>query len=427
MKTILLATSIDFWHNDRGERSRIHNLYCYLIKTGFNVPVFYTGDLLEIDRAFLKEHMPELELHTPDNSQTSPSHAETPSDSTPYHRSRQWLKTSLPPFIVETVQNVQRIIRRGIKALRPPQEPPLSHFIKPHFAKDFAKLCTRLKPDIVLIQYIHQAYLLDEVKDSAAGGPIRILDTLDVMHLRTQQFHDHGERHWANVTYEEEQEILQRFDLILAIQQDDAVELTKMAADIPVITVGHSLPIVATNRPSQSPIRITYFGTGAAPNRQALAQFLDHVWKPLSKITKDTAQLHIAGTICETLSAKRLPNSVVIRGYVDDVTALYEQSDIVINPVTFGGGLKIKTVEALCHGAPLVTTPKGVEGLELTDPSPCIVCADWTEMVKALQSLIEDPQKRVQLSQAALQYADQHFSQEAAYGPLSKFLNTLNN
>jgi len=422
-----MATSVDFWHNDRGDRSRIHNPYRHLAKSGFTVPVFYTGEITKADRACLRDHFPDLDLHLPDSTHHTPTPSQASPPSTPYRHLRVWLKTNLPPVIVKPVQATQRVIRRGIKMLRPPQEPPLSHYVKPSVAQDFAALCATMKPDAVLIHYIHQAYLLDNVSDHKSGGPFRILDTLDVMHLRTEQFHTRGERHWANVSRDEEQDILQQFDLILAIQRDDALELEKLAAPIPVITVGHSLPIVATAPPSQAPLQITYFGTGAAPNRQALSDFLHHVWTPLTQLADHTAQLHIAGTICDTLSTKRLPRSVVLRGYVDDVTALYEHSDIVINPVTFGGGLKIKTVEALCHGAPLVTTAKGVEGLEISDPPPCIVCANWEEMLESLQSLIENANTRERLSESALRYAQDHFSQEAAYGSLRDYLNTPQN
>ena len=54
-----------------------------------------------------------------------------------------------------------------------------------------------------------------------------------------------------------------------------------------------------------------------------------------------------------------------IKSKIDDLNVLYgRKADLIINPVQLGGGLKIKNVEALANGLPLITTPEGANGLE---------------------------------------------------------------
>jgi glycosyltransferase involved in cell wall biosynthesis len=62
------------------------------------------------------------------------------------------------------------------------------------------------------------------------------------------------------------------------------------------------------------------------------------------------------------LPAVRHPN-VQVPGFVDDLAAEYRRAAVVIAPLTSGGGIKIKVVEALAMGRFLVATPKAMEGI----------------------------------------------------------------
>ena len=66
------------------------------------------------------------------------------------------------------------------------------------------------------------------------------------------------------------------------------------------------------------------------------------------------AELAIAGSICEALSGHK---DVVLMGMLDDLSTAYESAAIVVNPMQFGTGLKIKSLEAMSYSKPLVTTP----------------------------------------------------------------------
>ncbi len=50
-------------------------------------------------------------------------------------------------------------------------------------------------------------------------------------------------------------------------------------------------------------------------------------------------------------------------GFVDDLDELYRRCRLFVAPLTVGGGIKIKILEALAHGVPVVTTPIGAEGI----------------------------------------------------------------
>ena len=101
---------------------------------------------------------------------------------------------------------------------------------------------------------------------------------------------------------------------------------------------------------------------------------------------------------------------------------VYVISDIIINPVTFGGGLKIKNVEALCNGLPLVTTSVGAEGLEQGVGTAFHVCDTSDAMTETLCRLIGDAALRTRMSAQAHRCAREHFTEERAYGALAHAL-----
>jgi glycosyltransferase involved in cell wall biosynthesis len=108
---------------------------------------------------------------------------------------------------------------------------------------------------------------------------------------------------------------------------------------------------------------------------------------------------------------------------VTDIASAYREADIAINPVTFGGGLKIKTVEALAFAKPLVTTPVGACGLEDGANRAFVVCTAPHEISKALIRLVAKPAERHALARAAHDYATRKFNEEAAYGELDRWLS----
>ena len=90
------------------------------------------------------------------------------------------------------------------------------------------------------------------------------------------------------------------------------------------------------------------------PNLQGLQWFIEKVLPQLLSAVPE-AELHVVGRFPSWLK-DAVPARVVLRGFVKDVSAEYDQASLVIAPVHAGGGTQIKVVEALAYARPLVTT-----------------------------------------------------------------------
>jgi glycosyltransferase involved in cell wall biosynthesis len=95
-----------------------------------------------------------------------------------------------------------------------------------------------------------------------------------------------------------------------------------------------------------------------------------------------------------------LPN-VVVAGEVDDLAAELARADVVVVPLRYGGGTRIKILEAFAHRIPVVSTTLGAEGLGLTPGRQLLVADDPRTFAAACVRALGDVALRRRLVQAA--------------------------
>jgi glycosyltransferase involved in cell wall biosynthesis len=190
---------------------------------------------------------------------------------------------------------------------------------------------------------------------------------------------------WFSVSEAEQDRGMRRADKIFAVQDEEA-DYFKSRVDKPVIVVGVPFPV--TNLPMRKRIaKIGWFASDNPNNRHAF-QALAAAWEQ-NTFLNNSCELVIGGRITASLP-QRLPRGMVNFGTVRDTKDFYETIDLVINPDTTGTGIKIKTLEALSFGRPLVCTAFAARGLN----SPCKEhnAKNIDDMMQLLSELIHFPQ-----------------------------------
>jgi glycosyltransferase involved in cell wall biosynthesis len=97
------------------------------------------------------------------------------------------------------------------------------------------------------------------------------------------------------------------------------------------------------------------------PNREALEWFAQHIWKQLQK-NRPRVSLTLVGRGTDRL--RDLSGENVRRlGFVKDLSAVFDETDLLIAPIQSGSGVRVKVIEALSQAVPCLGTPLGVEGI----------------------------------------------------------------
>lgn len=144
------------------------------------------------------------------------------------------------------------------------------------------------------------------------------------------------------------------------------------------------------------------------PNARGARWFIEDVW-PLLGDQLTQGEVHLVGGSPPTdlgSSDRRL----TFHGYQDDVDEWRDQADVLIAPLLSGSGVRVKIVEALAAGLPVVSTSKGCEGLSVTDGHDIIVADAPAAFADALIELAEDPELRSRLGASGRAYVARHHS-----------------
>ncbi|MGY1831683.1 glycosyltransferase [Geodermatophilus sp. SYSU D01180] len=133
------------------------------------------------------------------------------------------------------------------------------------------------------------------------------------------------------------------------------------------------------------------------PNRDGVAFFAREVL-PLIRAHRPDVRFRVVGDHgADVVDALRGVASVELTGEVPDVTAELAAASVVVVPLRFGGGTRIKVLEAFAHGVPVVSTTVGCEGLDVEAGRHVLLADDPPSLAAACLGLLEDAERRTAL------------------------------
>ncbi|UCF94080.1 MAG: glycosyltransferase family 4 protein [Desulfobacterales bacterium] len=277
----------------------------------------------------------------------------------------------------------------------------------------FEKRFKEFKPDIIMVYHAWLAGVLDSIP---RGDPLlKIIIAHDVIHQRVASAERLGIAwNYSPWNRSKEAELLQKADVVLAIQNEDAETFRAMAPNSEVICAPMSA-VPRDSRISQIPGRCLFVGSNGYNNVQGLRWLLENVW-PTIIAALPHCKLHVCGTVCNELKGEFA--HVELLGRIDNLEQEYSLAELCLIPLQFGSGLKIKLVEALSYGRACVTTSIGLQGLSDLRDKAVVVADSATEFSKAVKMILTDEVRRRTMEFEARRYVGRYLSPDAVYQPL---------
>jgi glycosyltransferase involved in cell wall biosynthesis len=161
-----------------------------------------------------------------------------------------------------------------------------------------------------------------------------------------------------------------------------------------------------------------------APNEDAMRYFLAEAYPRVLAEAPD-ARLWITGAHPDKMAELPALSGLVLTGRVDDVRPLIARSSVSIVPLRFGGGTRLKILEAMALGTPVVSTSKGAEGLAVT-PGENILLADTpADIADAIVRLFRSPDLGSQLAEAGRLLVETRYDSSVVVGEFLALLERI--
>jgi len=164
-----------------------------------------------------------------------------------------------------------------------------------------------------------------------------------------------------------EKKYLPKFDTIIAVSKKDQQTLQQQLPSQKIVCLENGIEKINFLHKSPSKIiNLGYIGSFShTPNLNAVKYFFDQI-APLLEKQNIPYKFYLAGNNDPKFVKNNFSNSNLINlGQIKDVTDFYQKIDCLITPIFSGSGSRIKILEALSFGIPVISSPIGAEGINI--------------------------------------------------------------
>lgn len=203
------------------------------------------------------------------------------------------------------------------------------------------------------------------------------------------------------------------FKLNLTVSELDKGLLQQIAGplDVEVIENGVDIDYFSGSNAVVRDKRIIFAGRlDQYSNRRSILFFCSRIW-PLVKAREPDARFTIIGNKppAELVDTARKDGQIDLLGYVEDVRPYFARSMVSVCPIIDGGGTRIKILDAMAMGMPIVSTKIGCEGLAVTPGVDLYVAESAADFAVKIAALLSDPEARRSLGEQARRTVEEKY------------------
>jgi sugar transferase (PEP-CTERM/EpsH1 system associated) len=282
---------------------------------------------------------------------------------------------------------------------------PLLNYTSQEMTDAVSRLFTENNFDVVQVESIHLMNYLRTIRAS----PTRALVICDWHNIESELMYRYSEqeqsaprrayaRRTARLMKDFEQRALSEFDAHIAVSKRDAEALRSMNPSAKVFVIENGVDssyYEADGSGWATRNRIVFVGSmDYHANVEGVAKFARDVWPAVHRQKPELIFTIVGKDPAPAVRELSSINGVEVTGSVDDVRPYYREAIAAVVPLNVGGGSRLKILEAMAAGVPVVSTTLGAEGLELRDGENILIADGEDRLAKAILDLRDDKASR---------------------------------
>lgn len=291
--------------------------------------------------------------------------------------------------------------------------------------KTLTKIIEDNNYDYVIIDYTQNIAYIEIIKKIKPKIKVAIVEH-DVSFLSFERKYKNSEniikRNILKIEYNRifryEKDMLKKYDYIYTLNYKDRALLKEFS------NVGVIIPYFnrfKLNKEKHESFNIMFWGAmNRKENEDAVMFFMDSIWPYINK-EQNNVKFYIVGSK-PTDKIKALESKdVIVTGFVEDPKEYFNMMDLSVIPLRYGAGIKIKVLECLAAGIPIITTNIGAEGINLKHGKNSLIVNTADEFVDSMNHLIDNKQILLKLQNNGLKLIEENYDINEKINSLNKF------
>lgn len=273
--------------------------------------------------------------------------------------------------------------------------------------------------DLLQVEYLQMAPLAHGL-----GAGRRVLDLHNVESALVRSYARAGRGPRGLLAHAEavalgamERALIPSFDTVVVVSEQERHRLPAGARHVLVCPNGRDPDPLGPPPLAEEPVAAFVATLGWAPNVDAAVWFGRQVW-PEVRRRVPAARLLLVGRDPAPSVQGLASDSVEVSGTVSDIRPYLARARVAVAPLRAGGGTRLKILEALDAGRPVIATSIAVDGLEDLVGEGVVVADDPGSMIEAVCGLLDDPDRAAALGRAGHDAVAARHTWDVALAPL---------
>jgi sugar transferase (PEP-CTERM/EpsH1 system associated) len=334
---------------------------------------------------------------------------------------------------VQVVRPPQRSMRQRLTGLLFSRLPDMAQRLpSAQFRAALDATLDRLNPDVVEVEGIELAQYLFQAADrrGAKKRPLLVFDDHNAEYVLQQRAFEtdlRDPKRWIAAAYSfvqwrrlrrYERRACQAADRVVVVSEADAKAVQRLIPGLELAVVPNGVAMDFYTEPLEpldedsGPAATDLVFTGKMdfrPNVDAVLWFAGEVL-PLIRREAPEVRFWIVGKDPHPRLAPLAGDpAVVITGWVEDTRPYIAGAGVYVIPLRIGGGTRLKVLEAMAMGKPIVSTALGCEGFDLIPGQELVLADTPADFATAVLALLRDPDRRERLGRAARRFAGSRY------------------
>ena len=303
---------------------------------------------------------------------------------------------------------------------------PNLHNYSPKMQRKVAELLAKHKFDVIAINHWSMLYYTLEL-----GVPQVLLEIMPASKI--YQAYIHLERNLRNkmlfllqyYSVKKFEKKWNRLNIAIAVSESQKESVLAYMPDINIVVIPHGINtdyFRAVYKEQDFPTLLTSGGMRRLLNVREVLWFYNEVY-PLIKEKIPDVKLYIVGR-SPTKEILRLSadESVLVTGYVKDLRPYFSRAWVVVAPLTNNFGVKVRVLQAMAMGKPVVSTSMVTSGINVSAGENIILADDPRDFAERVIELLNNEELRNRIGANARKLMEEEHSWERLTDELNKVL-----